>query len=92
MACSRIGLAPVDVTATVFVMNDGGRFHRQHLLAEAPVTLLSFCAAAAPPTSTTRSWPPPSPRLPGHQLNERYARLDDAVRALRRPASCAADP
>ncbi len=25
----------VDVTATVFVMNDGGRFHRRHLLAEA---------------------------------------------------------
>ncbi|MGI5484846.1 hypothetical protein [Streptomyces lavendofoliae] len=30
-----IALAAVDVTATVFVMNDGGRFHRQHLLAEA---------------------------------------------------------
>ncbi|MFE2168900.1 hypothetical protein ACFXB3_28185, partial [Streptomyces sp. NPDC059447] len=28
-------LAAVDVAATVFVMNDGGRFHRQHLLAEA---------------------------------------------------------
>ncbi|WP_399919904.1 hypothetical protein [Streptomyces kanamyceticus] len=27
--------AAVDVTATVFVMNDGGRFHRRHLLAEA---------------------------------------------------------
>ncbi|ALO91298.1 TraA-like protein [Streptomyces hygroscopicus subsp. limoneus] len=30
-----IALAAVDVTATVFVMNDGGRFHRRHLLAEA---------------------------------------------------------
>ncbi|WBO68866.1 MobF family relaxase [Streptomyces camelliae] len=28
-------LAAVDVIATVFVMNDGGRFHRRHLLAEA---------------------------------------------------------
>ncbi|SCF88119.1 hypothetical protein [Streptomyces sp. Ncost-T10-10d] len=30
-----VALATVDVTATVFVMNDGGRFHRRHLLAEA---------------------------------------------------------
>ncbi|MGW9247539.1 hypothetical protein [Streptomyces badius] len=30
-----IALAAVDVTATVFVMNNGGRFHRRHLLAEA---------------------------------------------------------
>ncbi|KAB2587798.1 MobF family relaxase [Streptomyces arboris] len=30
-----IALAGVDVTATVFVMNNGGRFHRRHLLAEA---------------------------------------------------------
>ncbi|WP_167381348.1 MobF family relaxase [Streptomyces misionensis] len=30
-----IALAAVDVTATVFVMNDGGHFHRRHLLAEA---------------------------------------------------------
>ncbi|WP_345666362.1 hypothetical protein [Streptomyces venetus] len=30
-----IALAAVDVTATVFVMNVGGRFHRRHLLAEA---------------------------------------------------------
>ena len=30
-----VALAAVDVTATVFVMNDGGRFHRRHLLAEA---------------------------------------------------------
>ncbi|MEU5445428.1 hypothetical protein [Streptomyces griseofuscus] len=30
-----IALAAVDVVATVFVMNDGGRFHRRHLLAEA---------------------------------------------------------
>ncbi|MFF3967940.1 MobF family relaxase [Streptomyces griseorubiginosus] len=30
-----IALAAVDVAATVFVMNDGGRFHRRHLLAEA---------------------------------------------------------
>ncbi|MFF4935232.1 MobF family relaxase [Streptomyces griseofuscus] len=29
-----VALAAVDVTATVFVMNDGGRFHRRHLLAE----------------------------------------------------------
>ncbi|MGW2952807.1 MobF family relaxase [Streptomyces eurythermus] len=28
-------LAAVDVAATVFVMNEGGRFHRRHLLAEA---------------------------------------------------------
>ncbi|MFI1510245.1 MobF family relaxase [Streptomyces sp. NPDC020597] len=30
-----IALAAVDVAATVFVMNEGGRFHRRHLLAEA---------------------------------------------------------
>lgn len=30
-----VALATVDVAATVFVMNDGGRFHRRHLLAEA---------------------------------------------------------
>ncbi|WP_208903156.1 relaxase domain-containing protein [Streptomyces incarnatus] len=30
-----VALAALDVTATVFVMNDGGRFHRRHLLAEA---------------------------------------------------------
>ncbi|MGA5428251.1 MobF family relaxase [Streptomyces koyangensis] len=30
-----VALAAVDITATVFVMNDGGRFHRRHLLAEA---------------------------------------------------------
>ncbi|WP_199889922.1 MobF family relaxase [Streptomyces badius] len=30
-----IALAAVDVAATVFVMNDRGRFHRRHLLAEA---------------------------------------------------------
>ncbi|MGA5226211.1 hypothetical protein [Streptomyces koyangensis] len=30
-----VALAAVDVAATVFVMNDGGSFHRRHLLAEA---------------------------------------------------------
>ncbi|GGP32201.1 hypothetical protein GCM10018980_69080 [Streptomyces capoamus] len=30
-----VALAAIDVTATVFVMNEGGRFHRRHLLAEA---------------------------------------------------------
>ncbi|WP_268240810.1 relaxase domain-containing protein [Streptomyces lacrimifluminis] len=30
-----VALAAVDVTATVFVMNEGGRFRRRHLLAEA---------------------------------------------------------
>lgn len=30
-----IALAAVDVAATVFVMNEGGRFHRRHLLDEA---------------------------------------------------------
>ncbi|MGW7409751.1 hypothetical protein ACWGI9_39670 [Streptomyces sp. NPDC054833] len=30
-----VGLAAVTVTATVFVMNRGGHFHRRHLLAEA---------------------------------------------------------
>ncbi|MBM7170131.1 relaxase domain-containing protein [Streptomyces sp. G44] len=34
-AAVDIALAALDVTATVFVMNDGGRFHRRHLLAEA---------------------------------------------------------
>ncbi|MFW3470053.1 relaxase domain-containing protein [Streptomyces microflavus] len=33
-AVADIVLAAVDVAATVFVMNDGGRFHRRHLLAE----------------------------------------------------------
>ncbi|MFJ8546282.1 relaxase domain-containing protein [Streptomyces sp. NPDC093586] len=35
VAVVDVALAAVDVTATVFVMNDGGRFHRRHLLAEA---------------------------------------------------------
>ncbi|MDT0440852.1 hypothetical protein RM877_40115, partial [Streptomyces sp. DSM 41981] len=35
VAVLDIALAAVDVTATVFVMNNGGRFHRRHLLAEA---------------------------------------------------------
>ncbi|MGW0607773.1 MobF family relaxase [Streptomyces sp. NPDC002640] len=35
VAVVDIALAAVDVTATVFVMNQGGRFHRRHLLAEA---------------------------------------------------------
>ncbi|MFB7501761.1 hypothetical protein ACFC09_45180 [Streptomyces sp. NPDC056161] len=30
-----VAMAAVDVAATVFVMNGGGRFHRRHLLAEA---------------------------------------------------------
>ncbi|MEU5234576.1 hypothetical protein AB0G82_35780 [Streptomyces anulatus] len=30
-----VALVAVDVAATVFVMNEGGRFHRRHLLAEA---------------------------------------------------------
>ncbi|MCX5589594.1 MobF family relaxase [Streptomyces erythrochromogenes] len=30
-----VALAAVDVAATVFVMNEGGRFHHRHLLAEA---------------------------------------------------------
>ncbi|MEU6768119.1 hypothetical protein ABZ916_37160 [Streptomyces sp. NPDC046853] len=30
-----VAVAAVDVTATVFAMDDGGRFHRRHLLAEA---------------------------------------------------------
>ncbi|MGY4966643.1 MobF family relaxase [Streptomyces sp. 900105245] len=34
-AVVNVALAAVDVAATVFVMNDGGRFHRRHLLAEA---------------------------------------------------------
>ncbi|MER6639655.1 hypothetical protein ABT285_29475 [Streptomyces microflavus] len=35
VAVVDIALAAVDVAATVFVMNRGGRFHRRHLLAEA---------------------------------------------------------
>ncbi|MFE5097243.1 hypothetical protein ACFRCI_44880 [Streptomyces sp. NPDC056638] len=35
VAVVDVGLAAVDVTAMVFVMNGGGRFHRRHLLAEA---------------------------------------------------------
>ena len=54
--------AVVDVAATVFVMNEGGRFHRRHLLAEARRHLASSCAAAAAtPAWTTESWLPPSP-------------------------------
>ncbi|MER8062831.1 MULTISPECIES: MobF family relaxase [unclassified Streptomyces] len=34
-AVADVALAAVDVTATVFVMNEGGRFHCRHLLAEA---------------------------------------------------------
>ncbi|MEU5090598.1 hypothetical protein [Streptomyces sp. NPDC021356] len=35
VAVVDVALAAVDVAATVFVMNDGGRFHRRHLPAEA---------------------------------------------------------
>ncbi|WEH43954.1 MobF family relaxase [Streptomyces sp. AM 2-1-1] len=35
VAVVDVALAAVDVAATVFVMNEGGRFHRRHLLAEA---------------------------------------------------------
>ncbi|MFJ8696861.1 relaxase domain-containing protein [Streptomyces roseolilacinus] len=34
-AAVDVALAAVDVAATVFVMNSGGRFHRRHLLTEA---------------------------------------------------------
>ncbi|MGQ4719038.1 hypothetical protein ACUN22_35835 [Streptomyces anulatus] len=37
-----IALAAVDIAATVFVMNEGGRFHRRHLLAEARRHLALF--------------------------------------------------
>ncbi|MFF1544757.1 hypothetical protein [Streptomyces sp. NPDC058291] len=30
-----VALAAIEVTATVILMNEGGRFHRRHLLAEA---------------------------------------------------------
>ncbi|MER7309832.1 hypothetical protein E5082_31635 [Streptomyces griseoluteus] len=60
-----LALAAVDVTATVFVMNEGGRFHHRHrhLLTEArPATSPSSCAAAAAtPSWTTELWPPPLP-------------------------------
>ncbi|WP_158717563.1 hypothetical protein [Streptomyces sp. NRRL WC-3744] len=57
-----VTLAAVDVTATVFVMNNGDRFHRRHLPAEARRHLPSSCAAAAAiPAWTTGSGPPPSP-------------------------------
>lgn len=57
-----VALAAVDVAATVFVMNEGGRFHRRHLLAEARRHLaLVLAAAAATRAWTTESWPPPSP-------------------------------
>ncbi|MEU2556411.1 MobF family relaxase, partial [Streptomyces sp. NPDC013313] len=35
VAVVDVAMAAADVAATVFVMNDGGRFHRRHLLAEA---------------------------------------------------------
>ncbi|MEU0837762.1 hypothetical protein ABZ339_41960, partial [Streptomyces sp. NPDC005969] len=35
VAVVDVALAAVNVAAVVFVMNDGGRFHRRHLLAEA---------------------------------------------------------
>ncbi|WP_374938344.1 hypothetical protein [Streptomyces sp. Ru62] len=34
-AVVHVAFAAVDVTATVFVVHDGGRFHRRHLLPEA---------------------------------------------------------
>ncbi|AEY86867.1 putative TraA-like protein [Streptomyces hygroscopicus subsp. jinggangensis 5008] len=56
-----VALAAVDVTATVFVMNDGGRFHRRHLLAEARRHLArrgrrrrASCRAACPPARSGR--------------------------------------
>ncbi|MFF5442205.1 relaxase domain-containing protein [Streptomyces achromogenes] len=57
-----IALAAVDVAATVFVMNDGGRFHRRHLLAEARRHLaLVLRGRRRAPGLATGSWPPPSP-------------------------------
>ncbi|MDP5315685.1 hypothetical protein [Streptomyces poriferorum] len=45
-AVLHVALAAVDVAATVFVMNDGGRFHRRHLLAGVRRHLAPSCAAA----------------------------------------------
>lgn len=52
-AVVEVDLAAVAVTATVFVMNKYGRFHRRHLLAEARRHLA--------PSSRPRSRPPPRP-------------------------------
>ena len=47
-----IALAAVDVTAVVFVMNGGGRFHHRHLPAEARRHLPWRCSAAV----ARRTW------------------------------------
>ncbi len=56
-----VALAAVDVAATVFVMNGGGRFHRSCSPRPAVTSPWSCAAAAATPAWTTRSWPRPSP-------------------------------
>lgn len=48
-----VALAAVDVAATVFVMNDGGRFHRRHLLAE---TRRHLAPCPARPAAATPAW------------------------------------
>ncbi|MER5586531.1 hypothetical protein ABT090_33515 [Streptomyces asoensis] len=101
-----IALAAVDVTATVFVMNDGGRFYRRHLLAEAAAASPSSCAAgAATPAWTTTLWPPLSPPTTWTSASRRpYAGLEAGYRlytarwslsdlpARRRPLTPAPDP
>ncbi|WP_406483263.1 MobF family relaxase [Streptomyces platensis] len=58
-----VALAAVDVAATAFAMNGGGRFHRRHLSPKPAVTSLPSCAAAAASRAWTgESWTPRSPR------------------------------
>ncbi|MFI9429215.1 relaxase domain-containing protein, partial [Streptomyces achromogenes] len=82
-----IALAAVDVAATVFVMNDGGRFHRRHLLVEARrhLALVLRGRRRAPP-----AWRPDRGRrhlhpLPGHQRAEHRTRPGDRLLPPQRP-------
>ncbi len=101
-----IALAAVDVTATVFVMNDGGRFHRRHLLAEARRHLAlvlrgrrrdpglddQIVAAAIATHCLDISEPKTSRGLePGYRLYTARWALSD-LPARRRPPTPAPDP
>ncbi|MGW6951757.1 MobF family relaxase [Streptomyces xanthophaeus] len=101
-----IALAAVDVTATVFVMNGGGRFHRRHLLAEARRHLALVLrgrrrdpgmddriVAAAISTYCLDMSEPKTPRglEPGYRLYTARWALSDLM-ARRRPPTPATDP
>ncbi|MFD7667753.1 MobF family relaxase [Streptomyces sp. NPDC059788] len=102
-----VALAAVDVTATVFVMNGGGRFHRRHLLAEArrhlalvlrgrrrDPNLDDQIVTAALDTHCLDISEPKTPRgeEPGYRLYTAQWALSDLEPARRPPSTAPSDP